>query len=829
MLDPFTALGLASNILQVLEFTGMLVREGVERYQSANGSTKEDVGIEDITSDLAQLTEPMRRKQELYKDAEPEHISQEELKLLDLATKCHILCEDLCAILDDLKTDPQARFRQLSALRKTIRRQRKGKAIRSLEKKMDMYRSQLNTRILANISQSSSDLSRTMNDLSKASSSLAENTAEALEDQTLTLIRIKTEILAALEGLNVTSNKDTVMIKLSELSRTVQNFIENGHRLTNHQIILKSLYFKGVGHRHGNQVSDAEEETFEWAYEEGGDVPLHQWLQEEEGFFWISGKPGSGKSTFIKFVSHDRRTEQALQTWGRRVSKQVVTVEYYFWNNRNLEQKSQRGMLRSLLFQILRQIPEIISLVCPGRSDIQYDFLDSLTDHWTPIELQKSFRRLVQLPSLPLRFCIFIDGLDEFDSKVGDGEHTDMLEVLKQVKISPDIKLCLSTRPWSFVTRDLENTHRKIFMENLTKGCIENYARRRLRSGELVTLVPEIVRKSEGVFLWVFLVVRNLLKGLENADTVQELREKLDHIPSDLEKFFRRSIELVERDYREQSAQVFEIAVGALQPLSIFAYRCFDYEREDSNYALKAAIKPYHNSLPDFFNQMRKRLHARAIDLLEVNDTSSDDSFLRYRVTFIHRTLNEVFSLVDETAYYAQQIHQQAESGCLETYEDAAVPDLLDELDRVVSIYAREDSVHWTNRRDTLKGMFVEGRQCTFLAYTIQTNQKAYVEKKLAMDPSLLKSKRGRPYLDYVLRPGFVTPTPWPIRDALIDVDMIRTLLERKVQIQPSRFIFMMVKVLGVFSYQHAGNGTKPSAILCIIPDDSRRQHKHRP
>lgn len=42
--------------------------------------------------------------------------------------------------------------------------------------------------------------------------------------------------------------------------------------------------------------------TFDSAFEDPA-VDLTSWLQNGKGLFWVSGEPGSGKSTFMKYIS----------------------------------------------------------------------------------------------------------------------------------------------------------------------------------------------------------------------------------------------------------------------------------------------------------------------------------------------------------------------------------------------------------------------------------------------------------------------------------------------------------------------------------------------
>jgi len=74
---------------------------------------------------------------------------------------------------------------------------------------------------------------------------------------------------------------------------------------------------------------------------------------------------------------------------------------------------------------------------------------------------------------------------------------------------------------------------------------------------------------ADGVFLWVFLVVRSLKEGITNADTVSMLQKRLRELPSDLESFFRLILDHVDKIYWEGTTQAFQMALTAVKPLPV--------------------------------------------------------------------------------------------------------------------------------------------------------------------------------------------------------------------------------------------------------------------
>lgn len=138
----------------------------------------------------------------------------------------------------------------------------------------------------------------------------------------------------------------------------------------------------------------------------------------------------------------------------------------------------------------------------------------------------------------------------------------------------------------------------------------------------------------------------------------------------------------------------------------------------------------------------------------------------------IQGQLNVLFSLIDALMF---DVHE------VEIEQEEPQTRLLEQLDRVISDYADNDMVyHWTNARDSPQGLyFDEHTYNSFLALTVQSRLILYVSQKLDSKPKLLGAKKGRPLLDYALRPNIVTPSRLPQLVGFIDFDMVRLLLNK--------------------------------------------------
>ncbi|KAL9003947.1 MAG: hypothetical protein Q9188_003218 [Gyalolechia gomerana] len=352
---------------------------------------------------------------------------------------------------------------------------------------------------------------------------------------------------------------------------TAQHLLElanHSERCTREKRILDSLRFAGMEARR-EQIVDAHRRTCDWILDEGQrpvscpDPKFLNWLETKTGFYWISGKAGSGKSTLIKFLSHSPKVRQALSSWAG--SEEIVITSHFFWNAGIEMQKTKGGLFQTLLFEIFRQYPSLIREAAADRWTSN-DTLSPDRIAWTTSELAAAFEGLTSRDIALPRMLIFIDGMDDFC-----GGPEELIKILTSFARCRHIKMCLSSRPWNqFEAFFGKNIDQSLRLQDFNTADISHYVAealeenedfRKLRVSEprCDNLGRQIAKDAKDVFLWATLVVRSILEGLSNADPFHILEERLRLFPENIGQMYRIMLASIEPVYYHSMVRTFEI------------------------------------------------------------------------------------------------------------------------------------------------------------------------------------------------------------------------------------------------------------------------------
>ncbi|KAL8359110.1 hypothetical protein RB601_008062 [Gaeumannomyces tritici] len=344
------------------------------------------------------------------------------------------------------------------------------------------------------------------------------------------------------------------------------------------QRILEGLIFEDMVARK-KQIQSPFPRTFEWLLRSSplacgeASLPQHnpqthftKWLAASSDTpFWITGKPASGKSTLMKFICTDPRVKEGLKLWSG--SLRLVVCDIYIWNAGFSRQKDQLGLLRTILYQILLQEPQLCYHVAPKHYlyfQLPVDIIPDSPD-WTVDQLRDAITRVASAAQSSHRFAIFIDGLDEYE-----GDLPDLVEFLKGVCEGPAVKLCVSSRPWN-VFKDAFHTFPSLKMELLTKPDIEEYVQKRMAgsrafqelrcidASSVDNLESQTVEKSEGIFLWVVLVVESLLITAQDDGNLQTIWKVFQALPPGLDQLYSSMRSRLDQARLEQASKMYQI------------------------------------------------------------------------------------------------------------------------------------------------------------------------------------------------------------------------------------------------------------------------------
>jgi hypothetical protein len=425
-------------------------------------------------------------------------------------------------------------------------------------------------------------------------------------------------------------------------------------------MVMDRLYFRQFFERL-ETVQTAHQETYEWLFlpPEAGKpwAPFVEWLEHGTGCYYISGKPGSGKSTLMKFVAQHKRTRVALEKWA---GDSLVRASFFFWNLGSPIQKSSIGLLRGLLYDILNQQRSLISVVMPELWNIAaHSAAGTNLGDLSLEDLKRWIRKLLAEETTSLKFFFIIDGIDEFE-----GDHDELVELINSVVKNKNIKILLSSRPTTLSEESFKGCP-KLRLQDLTRSDIQKYAGYHL-SGKLeqrhgaqwTALIDEITEKSYGVFLWVVLVVQSLKEGLRDGDSIKEMGDRLNELPSDLRALYDHMIRNLKPRYQQQASEMFQLLLMAQQVQSSAGYPLviqLSFCDDEPDQILAMPMGPLDTSyFKDKCNQFSNRISSRSRGLIESRDSQTNrisgvnqSIVTSHYVDFIHRTVVEFLRLPD--------------------------------------------------------------------------------------------------------------------------------------------------------------------------------------
>ena len=273
-----------------------------------------------------------------------------------------------------------------------------------------------------------------------------------------------------------------------------------------------------VKHVHLHQIRAKLDGTCDWI---ASNNIFERWVKPEpstsrDRFLVISGIHGCGKSVLASSIV--ARLEKAKQH----------TLFFSFSSSDGSRQTSE-NLIRTLLWQLLQESADKESVDTVHRL--------SLDGQPTISELWEAFGRIASTLAKPV-YCV-VDGIDECI----DYNHTVSITIMQILEKLPDLHILLLGRPHVFQAHSSNSPFVAIEITSaMLSQDIEALIKDEVAKSNILSL-PEFRKnvyetlkdKSDGMFLWVRLMVDDLNKSSSKS----EFSERLQNLPCGLEKAYQ--------------------------------------------------------------------------------------------------------------------------------------------------------------------------------------------------------------------------------------------------------------------------------------------------
>ncbi|SCN82712.1 related to small s protein [Fusarium fujikuroi] len=395
--------------------------------------------------------------------------------------------------------------------------------------------------------------------------------------------------------------------------------------------ILSALRFDSMDERYDN-VAKAHDKTFEWIFDssnsdDDSDDPedngrsfyshhttsykpmenygardnFVDWIEHGSGISHISGKPGSGKSTLMKYLCQQGETKQYLDICAADKSLVFVTFD--------------------------------------SSDDIMLAFTDLIGRD----EVYRNHK-----------LVFFIDGLDEFH-----GHHASLIkELLRWTLARPtDVKMCVSSREWP-IFEEAFKSFPNFRLHELARSDVSRIVRDRLKNNDtyqklaaadkLARFESNLVDRSDGVFLWLKLILQNIEDGLLSGDRLSQLQNKVKTLPTELNDLFQHLLNSVHPCDRKEAYLILSVALECPPAWPIFRISFLEEYIENHDFALSQRFEQLkEDQIVDRLERARKKIYGKCKGLLEIQLVTYPkyslpvDQTLRESVQFTHRSIIE--------------------------------------------------------------------------------------------------------------------------------------------------------------------------------------------
>lgn len=317
--------------------------------------------------------------------------------------------------------------------------------------------------------------------------------------------------------------------------------ISVGHAGLTYTVIecLETLYFKNLRY---DKILIHHSHTLAWLWE----CPEYKsWISlrhPNSGLLFVEGKPGSGKSTLVRYFADNFTPPND------------AIVLKFFYNTRDGEaERDHRNMLRVLLYQLLEA--DKLSFV---HFQSIYRQRGGSKIGWCSKDM-KNILRAYKTHSRPRTIYLIIDAMDE-SACTDRADIVQFLHGLSAPASASDsgctVNIFLASRPINQLEVSNCFGRQSILLERMNRGDIEKYTNDLLQNEDFNSVIPEVKKEieeyildfSDGVFIWVYLVLKELAEEVMNGSRRSTLISFLKSLPKSLESLYECMLQRLARN-----------------------------------------------------------------------------------------------------------------------------------------------------------------------------------------------------------------------------------------------------------------------------------------
>lgn len=269
-------------------------------------------------------------------------------------------------------------------------------------------------------------------------------------------------------------------------------------------------------------------------------------------YFWLSGKPGTGKSTAAGHVI-------------KYLEECNCDYSFYFFKHSDRESSNVAHLLRSLAYQMAYVNFEVRQAILTMVREDEYFNKDDYNTIWRMFFLSRIYRMKFQRPHYWV-----IDALDECD------KYAILFQLLSKIDKKFPLRVFLTSRPLPSIQRLFMHEKMSVFEDQIqteeTLKDIELFLQANTHflpvEDEVAckNLITQILQKCNGCFLWAAVALRKL----ETIHSEEQIRDVLENVPAEMDDLYTRILEGVAAvpSNVEIAKSIFRWMVCATRPLT---------------------------------------------------------------------------------------------------------------------------------------------------------------------------------------------------------------------------------------------------------------------